>query len=391
MKKLKILPLCIFCIITSGCWDRIEIDRNYFISAIGIDVGKDIGKEKEIKKISPDEPFGEREMERINVTFLYPDISGYNAQKGSMPEAKFIKTKAYSMEDSVSNALTKSSRNINLGHTKVLAISEDLLKYPEVFKEIIDYLARQPQINRMTNLLVIQGSIEEFFKTKSNMEKNLQAYLSGLMESTGRNSTILPVNLNELLILLSDNGNAIIPSAKLDKEENEISITGVAILKNYALEGFLTPQETSDLEILRGKLKSGKKVIYKDGHPIDIEIDGIKRKLQATNKDNKLAFNISIEIEGKIKGYYLNKDILAMKELDSIESNFNKSLSEECEKVIKLTQKQFGVDPIGLREYIEKFHPSISDKVKDKWEEEYRDADIKVTIDTNIRRIGIKK
>ena len=80
-----------------------------------------------------------------------------------------------------------------------------------------------------------------------------------------------------------------------------------------------------------------------------------------------------------------------MKELDSIESNFNKSLSEECEKVIKLTQKQFGVDPIGLREYIEKFHPSISDKVKDKWEEEYRDADIKVTIDTNIRRIGIKK
>ena len=76
MKKLKILPLCIFCIITSGCWDRIEIDRNYFISTIGVDVSKDIGKEKEIKKISPDEPFGERQMERIDVTFLYPDMSG---------------------------------------------------------------------------------------------------------------------------------------------------------------------------------------------------------------------------------------------------------------------------------------------------------------------------
>ena len=60
-------------------------------------------------------------------------------------------------------------------------------------------------------------------------------------------------------------------------------------------------------------------------------------------------------------------------------------------QVVKLTQQEFEVDPIGIREYVEKFHPAIWKQKKDNWNEVYKNAVINVNIDTNIRRIGVVK
>jgi Ger(x)C family germination protein len=370
----------------------VEIDRNIFISVIGIDVGKDIKKEDELKKISPQEPFGERKIERLSITYAFPDIWGYNAQKGVLPKEKYIKTEAYSLEDAVSNATMKSSRNINIEQERVLLISNEVFNYPSVMKEITDYMIRQPSVNRLMSVAIVEGRVEDFMKAETNIETNMQAYIEGLMQSSGRNSSILPVTLNEFLVLLSQNGNAILPNLKYDKDKKEISVTGVGMIKDYKIEGNLTPQETSILEMIRGKLKGGKKVIYKEGHPIDMEVDGVDRKLKVSSDERgNLIINIKLEIEGRIKGYTIDKNLLAEGVLNEVEKNFNASIEQECEKVIELTQKELNIDPFGIRENIEKFHPSLWDKIKDKWEDKYKDARVEVEVETNIRRIGVIK
>lgn len=391
MKRVKILPILLSFILLSGCWDKVEIDRDVFIAVVGIDVGKDIKKQEELKKISPVEPFGERKIERLEVIYGFPDISEYTAQKGALPENKFLKIESYSLEDAESNATAKSSRNIDISHANLLAISNDVFKYPEVIKEIIDYITRQPRANRMMNVVIVDGRVEDLLKSKTTMEKNIQNYIEGVMESSGRNATILPITLNEFLILLSQNGNAILPNFKLDKSKNEVFVTGVSIIKNYEIKGSLTPQQTSILEMVRGKLKGGKKVIYENGHPIDLEIDGVEREIKVKYEEGKLVYNIDLEIEGRIKGYYIEENVLAESRLDEIEKNFSASMEDECLSVIKLTQKDINVDPFGLREYVEKFHPFLWDKIKDKWEAYYKEADVNVKIDTNIRRVGVIK
>jgi spore germination protein len=390
--KYKLVFIFLSCILLTGCWDKVEIDRNIFISVIGIDVGKDIKKEDELKKIGPQEPFGERKIERLTVTYAFPDVWGYNAQKGVLPKEKYIKTEAYSLEDAVSNATMKSSRNINIEQERVLLISNEVFNYPSVMKEITDYMIRQPSVNRLMNVAVVEGRVEDFMKAETNIETNMQAYIEGLMQSSGRNSSILPVTLNEFLVLLSQNGNAILPNLKYDKDKKEISVTGVGMVKDYKIEGNLTPQETSILEMIRGKLKGGKKVIYKDGHPIDMEVDGVDRKLKVSSDERgNLIINIKLEIEGRIKGYTIDKDLLAEGVLNEVENNFNSSIEQECEKVIALTQKELNIDPFGIRENIEKFQPSLWDKIKDKWEDKYKDARVEVEVETNIRRIGVIK
>ena len=57
-------------------------------------------------------------------------------------------------------------------------------------------------------------------------------------------------------------------------------IYGIAIIKDFKVVGTLSPQDTTVVEMLRGKLISGKKVIYKDKVPIDFEIDDLKEGLR---------------------------------------------------------------------------------------------------------------
>ena len=123
MKFKRVLAVFLSCILLCGCWDKVEIDRLNFISAIAVDPGKDIDKEKELKSINPEDPFAEGQIKKINVTYGFPDMSMLGPGKSGSTQEKYINTQAYSMEDASSEAMAKSSRDIFMGQTKLLILS----------------------------------------------------------------------------------------------------------------------------------------------------------------------------------------------------------------------------------------------------------------------------
>lgn len=391
MKYRKIIGMMLACILLSGCWDKVEIDRRNLVSIMSIDVGEESGKEKELKNLNPNEPFTGMELKKFRVTIGAPDISQLGPDKGGTAKDMYITTDAYSMQDAVDKAALKSSRDVRFSHIKLLVISKELTTYPEFLKEIVDYLQREPSLNRNMYVMISDGKAEEYIKHKPTMEKNIENYISGLIENTTRSNSILPVTLNEFLVLLSENGNALLPRMTIEKDKKELEISGVSIIKDYKYKGDLSAIETSNLEMLRGKLKGGRKTIYKDGHPIDIVIDGVERKISMDNHEGKLRFNISLDIEGELKDYYVGSQIFSRDTLQALQGNLNNAIKQECEQVVQLNQREFGVDPIGVREYVEKYHPSLWKGIKDNWTETYKSATINVIVNSNIRRIGVVK
>ncbi|MGV8980015.1 Ger(x)C family spore germination protein [Clostridium sp.] len=388
MKFKRILFVVLSCVLLSGCWDKVEIDRLNFISTIAVDPGEDIGKEKELKSINPEEPFAEGNFKKINVTYGFPDMSMLGAGKSGSAEEKYINTEAYSMEDASSEATAKSSRDIYMGHTKLLILSSSLLEYKDTVKEIVDYLQRNPNINRMMEVVVADGKAEDYIKFKPTTENSTQYYISGLMANSKKNSRILSINLNQFLILLSENGNVLLPRITLDKEKNELILTGAAIIKNYELKGYFNPLELMDIQLLSGKFNAGKKVIYIDGHPVDFLINGYERKMKVVEEGDKLAINIDINLEGQLGGYFVDKKVLGKEELQNLQNTFNKSISEECEKIMEIAKGEFEIDPFGVKEHIQKFKPSLWNKIEKVWPEKYKNASVNVNIKTEMRRIG---
>ena len=379
--------------ILTGCWDKIEIDRKSMVSSIGVDTGKDIDKIKDLKDVKGDGAFSERAIKsKLKVTYGFPDISELGPGKSGTAKEKFITTDAYSMADSEIQVAGKSSRALDLNHSILLVLSENLLKNKEVVKEVVDYFQRQPKINMQMQLLVAKGDVETYMKYVPSMESNFSSYISGLMKNSANNATILPITVNEFLMLTKENGNAIIPTIEYSKDKNEMSLVGVAIIKEYELKGYMTPVEVSCLEILRGTVRGGNKVVYKDGHPIDFAMETIKRKIRVNVEKGKgadsLNFNIDVTIEGSIKGNYIDNKLSTAKNLGEIQDDLSKALSKECDVIAKITQKNFMVDPIGLDDYLMKFHPSMWKQVKGQWDKAYENATINTNVQVKIRRIG---
>nr|WP_272507500.1 Ger(x)C family spore germination protein [Clostridium aestuarii] len=377
----------------SGCWDKVEIDRRIFISTMAVDVGRDIGKEDKFKDIKSNEIFNEKEFNKLSITYGFPDISEVEPGKTATGKEKFITIDAFSMEDGMAKMVSRSSRTLHLGHIKLLILSDELLRHPDTVKEILDYIERKPCINRMMLVVVAKGRSEDYVKYQPVMEKNIESYITGIMENSGIKSNVIPIKFNELAILLYQNGNAIIPNISFDKAKNEIYLSGVALIKNYELQGNLDSEETSALEMLRGKIKGGKEVVFKDGHPIEFEIEGAERKISLVNDNYEkgLEFKVDIKLEGQLKQYYLEEDVFEENDLKEIQSNFNDVIEKKCEKVTRITQEKYSIDPIGFREYVEKFKPKLYEKIKDDWDEVYEKANIDINVETRIRRIGTTK
>lgn len=385
-KKMVIPIFC--CFLLTGCWDNVEIDKKTFVSVLGVDVSKDINNEDVLKKLKPDEPFQETNIKRIQVTYGFPDLSQLGPNKQGTAKDKYIMSEATTMQDAVSKASIKTSRDIFLGQTKLLILSTRIMERKEMVKEIIDYIQRNPRINKTMYVAVSEERAEDIIKFNPVTENNIETYLSGIMENSKRNSTVLPITLNELLILLDTNNNAIIPRIKLDKDKNEVSMSGTAIIKDFTIKGQLTPVETSDIEIIRGRIRGGKKTIYKNGRPVEFVIENGERKLKVTENGGKLRFDVKVKLEGEIEQYYLVPNLMNTSTINSLQENFDKSLSEECKKTAKLIQNEYKIDPMQLQESIEKYNPKLWNKIKDKWEEAFRSADINVEVKTHIRRIG---
>ncbi|MCD3295859.1 Ger(x)C family spore germination protein [Clostridium botulinum] len=394
MRYKKISILMLLCCFLTGCWDKVEIERKSFISTIAIDPGKSISKQEEFKKIRSNEIFNESQYKKIDVTFGFPNISELGPTNFGTAKEQIVTTNAFSMQDAINELASKTSRTIYTGHSKLILLSSDIMQYPDIVREIFDFFERQADIDRMTLVLVVNGKAQDYVKFVPTMEKNIEAYISGLMENGNVNSTILPVTLNDVLISLYKDGSVAIPSIEFDKEDKtKLNVSGLALVKNYKLQGYLTPDETSSLDILRGKIKGGKETILKDGHPIEFQIEGMKRKIGIVDASDieKLKFKVDINLEGQLKGYYIGENMFSYGKLNDIQQDFNEVIERKCEKVARIIQEQHTMDLIGLKDYVKKFYPDVYKKVKDNWEKVYKNCNVDVSVNVKARRVGISK
>lgn len=388
MRKIGIIAIILICLGATGCWDQVEIDRRILVSLIGIDVGKDISKEKEDEVGEDSSKVG---VEKLKVSYSFPNIADFSPNKPTIQGDIFFTVDTYSMEGALKEVYDFSSRSIYLEHVRVILISKDILSYPRTMVEILDYFERQPKINRRAYVVITEEDTEEFIKVTTPVDKHTQINITGIMENNSRNGFMIPVTLNELLISLDKSNNDVIPFMKIDKEKKEFILDGSAVIKDYAFKGNLDVDQTLSLSILNGKLKSGIKSVSENGHPIDFEIYGSKRRTKVYKENEELNIDINIKLEGVIKSAYLGKEDFNKDSLKELEDKFSESIEYDCKKVLDFLQKELNVDAIGVNDYIEKFEPKIWKGIKDNPEEAFSKAKINIKIDTTIRRGGITK
>ncbi|ENK1244054.1 Ger(x)C family spore germination protein [Clostridium sporogenes] len=389
-KKYLTIMLILSTMCMTGCWDRVEIDKKAFVSILGVDSANDIGKEKQLEKISPNASFTGNKFDKIKVTYAFPDISQLGPEKGGTAGENNMSVDAYSMQDSIDKIVNKSSRSLSFGHLKLMVLNTSVLDYSNTFKEVIDYLQREPSINRMMYIVFSEDKSEEILDFKPNMEKSVENYITGMLENNKKNNTAFPLTLNEFLEETSQNKTALIPIINIDKKNKDLKISKVAVIKNDKIRGYISTDQANNIQLINKKFKGGTRTIIRDGSPLDYSIENSQREIKLKDKEN-LNFDIKLNIEGQIKGYNIDKQISSKSDISKIEENLNNAIAQEINEVIRISQSEYNTDILDLGEYVYKYHPTVWKKIKGDWNELYKTVNINVSVDTKVRRIGAIK
>lgn len=387
-KIIKLIPIMMISLLLTGCWDSVEIDRKAFVSTIAIDVGEDIKARSEI--INSKENASEESIEKNNtlkVTYGFPDIRNMNSKKGTASELS-ITVEGYSMTDAYFKALAKSSRTLHFGHSKLLLLSEDLFKYPEVLQEVMDYIEREPSLNRTIMMTIVKGKAKDYVEVKPITEENIDNYITSLMGNSSKNGTVAPVNLTKYIDMVKSYKSSALPVFSLENEK-DIQLTGMAIIKDFTIKDYLDNNQMTDIQILRGDIGSCRKAVNKEGHNIDYNIRNVNRDLHIDYEENKLKLKYTIDTEGTLKGYYAEAESLDSDVIKEIEQQFNESMEKEFQELMDFTRYNLKVDVLDIGSDIRRFHKGIWNEVKDNWPQALENAEISIEVNNDIRNIGL--
>lgn len=388
MKIRKILPALLISILLTGCWDNVEIDRKAFVSTIAVDLGKNIKERESLKALKPTDAFSERPLDILNVTYGFPDIRNMDKEKGAAKELA-VTVGGYSMTDTYFKALAESSRTLYFSHSKVLFLSDKLFKYPELVKEVMDYIEREPSLNRTIIMAIVEGKAEDYVNFKPLMEENIENYVVSLMGNSSKNGSMYPVSLNSYIDTSTKSSTNMLPLFKLEEGNKKLVLSGMALIKDFQIAGYLNDKQVTDIQLLRGDIGSCKKVIYKNGHPVDYYIRDVSTKVDMKLVDNKLVLDYKIFTEGNIKGYFTDANLFDKELITELQNNFNESMEKELVSVAAMTKDKMKIDILNVEEKLKKYHPKLWETLQGRWPEAFYNAEVRVNVENYIRTVGL--
>ena len=399
-----IMVLCIT-LVLAGCNGSKETDEVAYILAIGIDKSSD---------------------GMLKVTYQYAISSALAKEASGGSEDKFgtVTFIAPSIAESLNLMGTFTSRIPNLSHVKILLIGEEAAKSGVV--DVLASFTRYREFRGSVAIVTVKDgtaaevltnlkSVVELLPSKfvENMMLKapdigytppslIQHFSSRLKGKSGAPYTAL-VAMNPVT------GRNVPTGEKVAGEKAEeytagniptkgksvpISFAGTALYCDDKLVGTLTTEETRMMMILTGELGrvfmtvSDPQVPDK---PVNVFIRlREKPAITPSREDGVYKFDVSVQLEGDITSlpsgvHYEDPGIKVQ-----LDDRISDVIAQSMRKMFRKTQ-DLGSDVVGFGFYARYLYATYPQwqEAAERWNDDYRKADIRLTVKTTLRRSGL--
>ncbi|WP_084760245.1 Ger(x)C family spore germination protein [Cohnella panacarvi] len=389
--------------VLTGCWDRLEIEERAVVLGISVDLEKPgaAKEESDVSHLKGAFPVPNQRMLRVAVQIALPGRiplgpgEGGGGKGGSEGTVWVIDVVGHTLDDALMNLQQQVSGRLFFGHLRVIVVSEALARHG--LQNLNDYLRRNPEVRRMAWMMVSKGSALEVMRAAPELERVPSLYLMSTLDNAVRLGKF-PVNyVGMFWSNTSKKGQeAFLPYVEIRKEQN-IQVQGMAIFTYDKMVGSTLPFDIAAYMGIKGLNPAGYRGFVPIGNnpsrTVTIYATSRKSMIKASIRNGKPYFKVSIfteiSMEEKISEQFSINSSDILKE---IEDTNRKALKKACENLIEKTQKAHS-DIFGFGEYVRAKLPNYWNKkviTKGAWQEMYPNVDVEVTVNTRMRRVGMK-
>lgn len=389
-KSISISLLVIFLVpFLSGCWNQKELTDLAFVMAMGIDKGEHSKFDVSFQIVNPG-----------NVS------SGQNGGGQGLPIAVY-RSSGDTLTEAARKVTKKVSRRLYYAHTNLIAVSEEIAK--DELLDIMDALDRDPEFRTTTELVVTRNTSAELLVTAlANLDKlpvnKITKEIKVTEDMFGENMSI---NIDEFLLGLVStgkepilNGFKLIGNKDIVGKGNELEQTrplaviaadGLAVFKKGKLIGWIDHEKARGVIWILDRVKgTAVNVGWKDKkNAITMAVLRTKAKVSVKISNEKPVIHITIEDEGWISEANTDVDLNNPSVIEKIEKSVDKEIKQQIEATVKNAQ-MMGSDIFGFGEKVRRKDLKLWNKLKENWDDHFADLEVKVTVNSYIRREGIR-
>lgn len=405
INRLCLLLLLIYCTtIITGCWDYFEIEQRGYVLGVAID------KASIIDRDVSDETTYNRELETMELEEGKPKYA-YTIQ---LPIIARAQTKPTGQGGGVGgdkkrvwnltvagNSFFEAQREYStrtdyppfFEHIKTILISEDVARSGVI--EPIDMLTRDPEMRRGMKIFVTSGEARKLLDIEPKVDDYSSIYISDLTENLNKTSRMPhKTDLGKMAESLHGGKSFILPGLIPDGEE--VKYAGGAVFKEGKMVGWLGELDINYSKWAADAIMGGTIVVPMPDHPgdlITLEISSADTNIRPEVSDG----DITLHIKSKAKVYIGEqfRDEFYNTFFVQFTKEFEKSAEEKVAKGMKDTieyvQNEYGADIFFFYKAIERYAPDTWDRVKDNWDEVFRDVKLDIDVDVKMIQRGLIK
>ncbi|MDQ1914481.1 Ger(x)C family spore germination protein [Paenibacillus sp. GD4] len=341
----------------TGCGFK-DIDKRFFVVAIGVDKGKDY---------------------RYKVT-LKLAIPSPKIEPGS-EDFQLVSREANSISEAVRIMKSDVDKEFDLGHAKVILMSKDIAQ--SAILETIDWMFRRRDIQRIAYLAIAEPSSEEILKTSPKSERLPANSLFLALGKEGTESSFLVPEFNyDFYNRLMELGkDPYLPIIR--KKGNLFEINRVALFDKEKLRLVLSPDETRIFNQLVRKDSRFEIRVDEARFTLSIQEFTYKYKLN-TPKEGKPSIVMDVRMKG-----------LAEEAVGNLYDQDWKKLEEAAAKAVRKRYlrvleklKGHGLDPVGFGlRYMATHHDG--EREYEDWKRLYPNIEFNIQVHVTIEGTGV--
>lgn len=285
---------------------------------------------------------------------------------------------------------TRVARQPYYEHLQVIIIGEDLAR--EGIDHALDLFYRDHESRRKIKLVIAKDTAKRALQLKPKLMPVSGQYIAKLTEEGESKTARLPntTSIGQFSSNYHSGSNSILPS--ITTHTNEVKMAGGAIVKGEKLVGWLTDQDVKTLRWINGSFSAGDEVIMKNPEGetpgfTTMEVKAVRSTVHPEIRDGKPVFSVFIRGEGNLAEDGLMHKPTGEK-IKAREQLMNKSLKAKTEELIRKMQTQYRTDIFGFGEELRRHRYAYWKAHEKDWDRLFQNAEVRVEVQTYIRRIG---
>lgn len=367
----------IICIILSlsllfpltGCWNYRGLNEITIVAGLAIDK---VGEEYEI-------------------TFEVMDMQKPTKTEG--PSSKLIFSKGASLLDVIRNAKRQLANKLYFGNMQIVIISEKVAREDGI-SSILDFFLRDAEMRETMQLIVSQDETASDLLITQQEPSGAASYdiVKIILDDASVTGATFNTELYHAYNELNSPGISVVLPAfymaeEPDSENKHAEANGCAVFRGDKLVGFLTPEETKYLLMIKDHLSGGVLTLYLPDltpHNISLEITGVEPSVSYEVNNGDVSMNLVLLLHTYLGEYPHKTGSSSSNVIDSVTRAAEELVKEQLSSTVKHLQTSYQADVLGFGNHIYRTNLPLWRSISGDWDEIYQTLPVTVTAEVHI-------